>query len=176
MVLLRWTQRSACVPQALHLSSYPVSNGPAWVMALWGAGQDYCDRSHTLNPPNMQHSTQTHTGTWSYRSEGSESMVICLQREEQEHRLQEEDTGVTLHGCFVRLNKMHTCYLNRYLMVAHTDVRTHCVVNNVLLTVLSLKRDKDKFKATSFSPKVLIKLSSASHTYYFNQIMKLPLN
>ncbi len=30
-------------------------------MALWGAEQDYCDRSHTLNPPSgINTYTQTH--------------------------------------------------------------------------------------------------------------------
>lgn len=153
MVLLCWTQRRAGVPQALHLSSYPDSNGPGWVMALWGAEQDYCDRSHTLNPPLRNPHTDTYmpqhavqyrnapTGTISYHSEGSESMVVCLQWEEQENRLQEkpqEHTRVTLQGRFYPAQD--TCYLICYLMVSHTDVRTHCVVNNALLTVVSLQR------------------------------------
>lgn len=100
VVLPRWTQRSARVQRPLHLSSYPNSNGPASVMALWGVQQDYCDLSHTLNPPLWNCHTDTYTSPHSHwqvllTAEGSVSMVICLQGEEQENRLQENNKNTT---------------------------------------------------------------------------------
>lgn len=67
-------------------------------------------------------------------------MVVPLQREEQENWLQEnhrKNTRVTLYSWFVYLHYMHVAS-NCYLVVSHTDIWTHGVVNDVPLTV-SLK-------------------------------------
>lgn len=93
---------------------------------------------HIYTPPHAVPYRNTLTGARSYHWEGSESMFICLQWEEQEDRLQENTPQLLyMAGLFAA---QYTCYLNSYLMVSHTDIRTHCVVNNTLLTIFSLKR------------------------------------
>lgn len=89
------------VLQPLHLSSYLHSSGPAWVIALWGARQDYCDRSFTLNPPlwNLHRHIHIHAQysieANSYHADASRSVVICFQWEEQENWLQENNRNTT---------------------------------------------------------------------------------
>lgn len=155
MLQLHWTQRSACVPQALHLSSYPDSTGPARVMALQGAPPDYCDRSRTLNPPSgvtTRHSyttttccthkhTLTHSLAHALTFERDPSQWLFVFSEKNKKTGCREKHQSQSAGCFYwsASHILCICYLNCYLMVSHADVRAYCVINNTPLVIFFLK-------------------------------------
>lgn len=168
MLQLHWTQRSACVPQALHLSSYPDSTGPAWVMALQGPWQrllwslSHSESSLRSHPDTQLHHHVLHTHKrrlthWllllPLRGVQVNGCLSSVRRTRKQAVGKKKNTRVSLQAAFNCQHLICTCYFNCYLMVSHADVRAHCVVNNTLLIVFFLKSgmDQTSIMLTSFA-------------------------
>lgn len=140
-------------PVRITLSSYPDSTGP---VGLWLSRDQrkitvltLSHWIHSLELPHRLSCTCTcsteHTHTqWNFLPFRS---IRCghlssVRRTRTQATEEKQNTSESVHmaDLWPAQRAQHTAYVICYLMISHTDIRTHCVVNDTLLTIVSLKR------------------------------------